>query len=161
MIERYTLPAMRDLWSEASKYQYWLEVELAVCESWTKRGQIPPKDWKVIKSKASFDVQRVLEIEATVKHDVIAFLTNVNEFVGPSGRYIHMGMTSNDLVDTAQALRIKAAVELIEELLDKNIRILAKQAVRYKYTLQMGAFPRGPCRTHHLRNETGGCGAMK
>jgi len=138
VIERYTLPAMQELWSEESKYQSWLDVELAVCDAWAKRGRIPAKDIKAIHKNAKFDIQRVLEIEATVKHDVIAFLTNVNEFVGPSGRYIHVGMTSNDLVDTAQGIRLKKAVEIVSLELDKTIQILAKKAQEHKYTLQMG-----------------------
>jgi len=138
VIERYTLPAMQDLWSEESKFQTYLQVELAVCDAWGKRGEIPAKDLKTIHKKAGFDIHRINEIEAKVKHDVIAFLTSVNEHVGPSGRYIHMGMTSNDMIDTAQALRMKKSAELILELLDETIQILARQAVKYKYTLQMG-----------------------
>jgi len=138
VIERYTTPEMRQLWTEESKCQYWLEVELAVCDAWAKRGQIPAKDLKIIKKKAAFDIKRVEEIEAKVKHDVIAFLTNVNEHVGPSGRYIHMGMTSNDMLDTAQALRMKKSADLILEEVDKCIEILASQAEKYKHTLQMG-----------------------
>jgi adenylosuccinate lyase len=138
VIDRYTLPAMRDLWSEEAKFQTYLQVELAVCDAWAKRGEIPAKDLKTIHKKAGFDIERINEIEAKVKHDVIAFLTSVNEHVGPSGRYIHMGMTSNDMIDTAQGLRMKKSAELILEMLDETIKILARQAEKYKYTLQMG-----------------------
>ena len=96
LIERYTLPEMGDLWTDNFKLQTWLDVEIAVCEAQAELGKIPSEAVATIKEKAQFDVKRVLEIEAEVKHDVIAFLTNVNEYVGDAGRYIHLGMTSSD-----------------------------------------------------------------
>ena len=100
MIERYTLPEMGELWTEKFKYQTWLEVEIAVCEAQAELGYIPSEAVTIIKEKAQFDPQRILEIETEVRHDVIAFLTNVNEYVGDAGRYIHLGMTSSDVLDT-------------------------------------------------------------
>ncbi len=95
MIERYTLPAMGNLWTDRYKYQTWLEVEIAVCEAQAELGYIPADAVEEIKAKANFDPDRILEIEAEVRHDVIAFLTNVNEYVGEPGRYIHLGLTSS------------------------------------------------------------------
>ena len=105
LIERYTLPEMGNLWTEAYKFKTWLEVEIAVCEAQAELGHIPAEAVAEIKAKANFDPQRILEIEAEVRHDVIAFLTNVNEYVGDAGRYIHLGMTSSDVLDTALALQ--------------------------------------------------------
>lgn len=101
MIERYTLAPMGNLWTDAYKLKTWLDVEIAVCEAQAELGHIPADAVAEIKAKAKFDPQRVLEIEAEVKHDVIAFLTNVNEHVGDAGRYIHLGLTSSDVLDTA------------------------------------------------------------
>ena len=118
LIERYTLPEMGDLWTDNFKLQTWLDVEIAVCEAQAELGKIPAEAVTVIKEKAQFDVKRVLEIEAEVKHDVIAFLTNVNEYVGDAGRYIHLGMTSSDMLDTALAVQMVAATEILEKHLD-------------------------------------------
>ena len=101
MIERYTLPEMGGIWTDENRYRRWLDVELAVCEAWAKLGKIPPASLKTIKAKAGFSIERIDEIEKVVKHDVIAFLTSVNEKVGPDGRFIHVGLTSYDVVDTA------------------------------------------------------------
>ena len=97
MIDRYTLPEMGNLWTDNYKYQTWLQVEIAVCEAQAELGYIPIEAVEEIKAKAKFDPQRILEIEAEVRHDMIAFLTNVNEHVGDAGRYIHVGMTSSQL----------------------------------------------------------------
>ena len=112
MIDRYTLPEMGNLWTENYKLQTWLQVEIAVCEAQAELGYIPAEAVAEIKAKAKFDPQRVLEIEAEVRHDMIAFLTNVNEYVGDAGRYIHVGMTSSDVLDTALALQMVASLEV-------------------------------------------------
>ncbi|GAG15535.1 unnamed protein product, partial [marine sediment metagenome] len=101
MIERYTLPKMGAIWTETNKYQKWLEVELAVCEAWNKLGEIPLQALHRIQKKAAFSIERIEKIEKVVKHDVIAFLTSIAENVGKDSRYIHLGLTSYDVVDTA------------------------------------------------------------
>jgi len=138
MIERYTRKEMGDIWSMENKFRKWLEVEIAVCEAWAELGKIPKSALKEIKEKADFDLKRIDEIEATVKHDVIAFLTAVSEKVGPSSRYIHMGLTSSDVVDTAMALLIKQAGELILKDLNEFKELLRKKAFQYKNTICMG-----------------------
>jgi adenylosuccinate lyase len=107
MIPRYTRQEMGRLWEPESRFQKWLDVEIAVCEAWAELGKIPKGSLRVIREKAGFDVTRIDEIEAVVKHDVIAFLTSVAEKVGPESRYIHKGLTSSDIVDTALSLFIK------------------------------------------------------
>ena len=119
MIERYTLPEMGAIWSEQAKFQSWLDVEIAATEANCELGRVPAEAVATIKEKASFSVERILEIEAEVRHDVIAFLTNVNEHVGDAGRYIHVGMTSSDVLDTGVALQMKASVQLLRTELDK------------------------------------------
>ena len=138
MIDRYTRPAMGRLWALESKYEKWLEVEMAVCEAWAARGRIPAGALKEIKQKAGFDTARIGEIEATVKHDVIAFLTSVAEKVGPASRYIHMGLTSSDVVDTALALQMRAASDMIIKDTRELIAVLKKQALAHKNTVCMG-----------------------
>lgn len=138
MIERYTLPEMGDLWTDAYKFKTWLDVEIAVCEAQAELGKIPTDAVATIKEKANFDVRRILEIEATVKHDVIAFLTNVNEYVGEAGRYIHLGMTSSDVLDTALALQMVASLDLLQEYVDKLIVALREKAQEHRYTVMVG-----------------------
>jgi adenylosuccinate lyase len=138
MIERYTLPAMGELWTETYKLKTWLQVEIAVCEAQAELGYIPAAAVEEIKAKANFDPQRVLEIEAEVKHDVIAFLTNVNEYVGDAGRYIHLGMTSSDVLDTALALQMVASLDLILESLENLIQSIRYQAQQHRYTVMVG-----------------------
>ncbi|MCK4263535.1 MAG: adenylosuccinate lyase, partial [Candidatus Aminicenantes bacterium] len=113
MIERYTLPEMGAIWTEQNRYQKWLEVELAVCEAWSKLGKIPPQALQQIKKKAGFSIKRIEEIEKIVKHDMIAFLTSLSEHVGKDSRYIHLGLTSYDIVDTALSLVIKESFNKI------------------------------------------------
>ena len=130
MIERYTNPEMGNIWSEQAKYQTWLDVEIAACEANCKLGKIPLNAMETIRSQASFTPERILEIEAEVRHDVIAFLTNVNEYVGDAGRYIHVGMTSSDVLDTGLALQLKSSVKLLKKellLLEEAIRDLARE----------------------------------
>ncbi len=129
---------MGRLWTLESKYQKWLEVELAVCEAWAEKGRIPSAALKEIKQKAGFDAARIDEIEANVKHDVIAFLTSVAEKVGPSSRYIHMGLTSSDVVDTALALQVRAAADIIIKDIKDLLAVLKKQALAHKNTVCMG-----------------------
>ena len=115
MIERYTNPEMGNIWSDQAKYQTWLDVEIAACEANCKLGNIPQSAMETIRTKARFQPERILEIEEEVRHDVIAFLTNVNEYVGDAGRYIHVGMTSSDVLDTGLALQLKASVKLLKK----------------------------------------------
>lgn len=146
MIERYTLPEMGQIWANPQKLQTWLEVEIAVCEAQAELGEIPREALEQIKSRAAFDPERVLQIEAEVKHDVIAFLTNVNEYVGEAGRYIHVGLTSSDVLDTALSLQLMASVAVLQaRLLDLNAAIRT-QAQRHRQTLMIG-------RTHGIHAE--------
>lgn len=146
MIDRYTLPKMREIWSEENKFRKWLEVEMAVCEAWTKLKKIPAASMSKIKSRANFDIKRIAEIEKTVDHDVIAFLTSVAEKVGPDSRFIHLGLTSSDVVDTALSLLLKEASGIIIADLKDFIKVLRKTAVKYKDTNMIG-------RTHGVHAE--------
>ncbi|WP_421656010.1 adenylosuccinate lyase [Leptothermofonsia sp. ETS-13] len=138
MIERYTLPEMGEIWTEAYKLKTWLQVEIAVCEAQAELGYIPAEAVEEIKAKAKFDPQRVLEIEQEVKHDVIAFLTNVNESVGEAGRYIHLGMTSSDMLDTALALQLVASLDVIMTQLEALIQAIRYQAQQHRNTVMIG-----------------------
>lgn len=138
MIQRYTRKEMGNIWSDENKFRKWLLVEIAVCEAWAELGKIPEQALREIKEKADFDLKRIDEIEATVKHDVIAFLTAVAEKVGTVSRYIHMGLTSSDVVDTAQALLMKEAGELIMEDLKRINELFREKAFQYKDTICMG-----------------------
>ncbi|MGK7914946.1 MAG: adenylosuccinate lyase [Prochloraceae cyanobacterium] len=138
MIERYTLPEMGQLWTDDYKLKTWLEVEIAVCEAQAQLGYIPTEAVEEIKAKANFEPQRVLEIEAEVRHDVIAFLTNVNEYVGDVGRYIHLGLTSSDVLDTALALQLVASLNLILECLEELVQAIRYQAQQHRYTVMVG-----------------------
>ncbi len=138
MIERYTTESMGTIWSDQNKYQVWLDVEIAVLEVLCEDGIVPKEDLDTIKSKAKFSVERILEIEEETHHDVIAFLTNLSENIGPSARFIHLGMTSSDLLDTALALLCKQSGEIIAEKLNKFHSILRKLAIKYKNTFQIG-----------------------
>lgn len=138
MIDRYTLPKMRQIWSEEHKFNTWLEVEIAACDAWAKLGKIPQSSLRKIKSNAKFSIKRINEIEKTVDHDVIAFLTNVAEGVGPDSRFIHMGLTSSDVVDTSLSLIMRDAADVIIKDIDDFIKILKKMAKKYKATVMMG-----------------------
>ena len=129
---------MLELWSPENRFRAWLEVELAVCRAWNRLGELPDEDLRVIEQKADFDLDRVLEIEETTKHDVIAFLTAVEEKVGPSSRYIHLGCTSSDIVDTANALLMVRAADLILDALDTLLTTLKDLAFSTKGRLVMG-----------------------
>ena len=146
MIERYTLPEMGRLWTVESRFQAWLEVELAICEGWHVLGVIPDDDIQSIRNKAGFDLERILEIEERTKHDVIAFLTAVEEKTGPSARFIHLGCTSSDIVDTANALLLVRAGKAIASGLDRLLETLRTLAWKYKTLPAMG-------RTHGIHAE--------
>jgi len=147
LIERYTLPEMKDIWSQENKFRKWLEVEIYACEALAELGLIPEADLKTIKEKAAFDVKRIDEIEAVTNHDVIAFLTCVGEYVGePSKKYIHMGLTSSDVVDTAMAALMKQAAEQILGRLKELYRVLLAKAKEHKETVMIG-------RTHGIHAE--------
>jgi adenylosuccinate lyase len=138
MIERYTLPEMGQLWTDDYKLQTWLQVEIAACEAQAELGIIPQEAVEEIKAKAKFDRARVLEIEEEVRHDVIAFLTNVNEYVGDAGRYIHLGLTSSDVLDTGLALQMVASLNLILEQVEALVQALRYQAQQHRYTVMVG-----------------------
>ncbi|UCG51481.1 MAG: adenylosuccinate lyase [Candidatus Latescibacterota bacterium] len=146
MIERYTLPRMGSVWSEENKLRTWLKIEVLACEALAELGEIPAEALEVIKQKADFDPKRVLEIEQTTHHDVIAFLTNVAEYVGPESRYIHEGMTSSDLLDTTLACQLKEAGELILERCEGLKRVIKERALKHKKTIMIG-------RTHGVHAE--------
>ena len=138
MLPRYSRPEMAKIWEPENKFQKWLDVEIAACEAWAKLGEIPKKGLDVIKKKAKFNLSRIDEIEKTVKHDVIAFLTSVGENVGPDSRYIHKGLTSSDILDTSLAILMKEASALIIDDIKKLMGVLKTNAYKYKNTLQMG-----------------------
>jgi adenylosuccinate lyase len=138
MIPRYTLPEMGMLWDTETKFQKWLDVEIAVCEAWAELGEIPKDALKVIKKKARFDIKRIDEIEGVVKHDVIAFLTSVAQNVGPEARFIHKGLTSSDILDTAVALILRQASDIIIKDIHELMEVLKMQAYKYKDTPMMG-----------------------
>ena len=129
---------MGELWTETYKLKTWLQVEIAVCEAQAQLGYIPAEAVEEIKAKANFDPKRVLEIEAEVRHDVIAFLTNVNEYVGDVGRYIHLGLTSSDVLDTALALQLVASLDVILARLEDLIVAIRKQAQQHRHTVMIG-----------------------
>jgi adenylosuccinate lyase len=146
MIERYTLPEMGGIWTEEARMQAWLDVEIAAVKAWNKLGKIPDKAVTEIVNKAAFDVARVNEIEATTNHDVIAFLTNVAEYVGDASKYVHYGMTSSDMLDTALALQIKRSGHLLERDLIALGEVLKRRAFEFRDTVQVG-------RTHGIHAE--------
>jgi adenylosuccinate lyase len=129
---------MGNLWTDRYKYQTWLEVEIAVCEAQAELGYIPADAVEEIKAKANFNPDRILEIEAEVRHDVIAFLTNINEYVGDAGRYIHLGLTSSDVLDTALSLQMVASVNLILEQLEAFSQALRYRAQEHRHTVMVG-----------------------
>ena len=146
MIERYTLPEMGQIWSEDAKFQSWLDVEIAATEANCELGRVPAEAVATIRDKARFEVRRILEIEAEVRHDVIAFLTNVNEHVGDAGRYIHVGMTSSDVLDTGLALQLKASVRLLAAELERLAEATRELARAHKHTVMIG-------RSHAIHGE--------
>lgn len=138
MIERYTLPEMGKIWEDKFKFDTWLKIEILACEARAEMGEIPKLDVEIIKLKANFDVKRILEIEETTKHDVIAFLTNVAEYVGPESRHIHYGMTSSDILDTTLSYQMKSAGDLLLKKLYDLKNALKQRAVEHKNTVCVG-----------------------
>ncbi len=146
MIERYTLPEMGALWSEETKFQKWLDVEIAVCEVHAEMGTIPREALEQIKSKAKFSVDRIHEIEKTTDHDVIAFTTNLAESIGEAARFVHYGLTSSDVVDTANALLLRDACDILLQKIDGLLPVLKRRAHEFENTPQVG-------RTHGIHAE--------
>ncbi len=138
MIDRYTLPEMKKLWSEEEKFQTWLEIEILACEARSRLGEVPAPALKKIKEKARIDVQRIQDIEEKVRHDLIAFLTALEEEIGEDAKYVHCGLTSYDIEDTALSVRMCRAVDFITEALKKLEDILRGKALKYKNTVMMG-----------------------
>lgn len=146
MIERYTRPEMGAIWTEQNKYQAWLEVEILACEAWAELGDIPKEDVAKIRANASFDINRILEIEEETRHDVVAFTRAVSETLGEERKWVHYGLTSTDVVDTALSYIIKQANEILRTDLNNFVEILATKAKEHKFTVMMG-------RTHGVHAE--------
>ena len=138
MIDRYSREEMKKIWDLESKFSYYLKVEIAVCEAYAKEGKFPKKDIEELKKKASFSIERIDEIEAEVRHDVIAFLTCVNESLGDLAKYMHVGMTSSDVIDTAFALQIQDSGKIILKDLDETINSMKELAKKHKNTVCIG-----------------------
>ncbi|AZO93533.1 adenylosuccinate lyase [Halocella sp. SP3-1] len=146
MLSRYSLPEMEKVWSEESKYKKWLAIELAACRAWAKLGRIPEKDIKKIEGNISLDLKRIKEIEKTTRHDILAFVEGINETLGEESKYIHMGLTSSDVKDTALALQLCDAHDLILRDLKKLKKKLGEQSYQHKDTIMIG-------RTHGVHGE--------
>ncbi|HRZ86782.1 MAG TPA: adenylosuccinate lyase [bacterium] len=146
MIERYTRPRMKQVWSDENRFAIWLKIEVLACEAWAKLGKIPKKALADIQKKARFDIKRIDAIERETRHDVIAFLTSVAEFVGPSSRYIHYGLTSSDVGDTALSAMMAEAADVIAEDIDRLLIAVKEKAKKYKHTVMIG-------RTHGVHAE--------
>ncbi|MYL21499.1 adenylosuccinate lyase [Halobacillus litoralis] len=146
MIERYTRPEMGAIWTEENRYQAWLEVELLACEAWSELGIIPKEDVEKLREKASFSIDRIHEIEQETRHDVVAFTRAVSETVGEERKWVHYGLTSTDVVDTALSYQLKQANEIIRRDLVRFIDILGEKAQKHKHTVMMG-------RTHGVHAE--------
>jgi len=138
MISRYTRPEMGFIWELENRYAKWLDVELAACESMSEEGLIPVEALETIKKKAGFSVERILEIEEETKHDVIAFLTNIEEHVGPDSRYVHLGLTSSDILDTSFALLLKEAMDMIIQDVKNFLEVIKRRAFEHKHTVMIG-----------------------
>ncbi len=146
MIPRYTLPEMGAVWSEQNKFRKWLDVEIAVCEVHAERGTIPRDALEEIKARASFSVERINEIERVTNHDVIAFTTNLAESIGESARFVHYGLTSSDVVDTANALLLRESADILLKKVEALMEVLKRRALEFKHTPQVG-------RTHGIHAE--------
>lgn len=146
MIERYSREEMSNIWTDQNRYEAWLEVEILACEAWSKLGDIPEEDVKKIRQNAKVNVERAQEIEQETRHDVVAFTRQVSETLGEERKWVHYGLTSTDVVDTALSYVIKQANDIIEKDLERFIEVLAQKAKDYKYTLMMG-------RTHGVHAE--------
>ncbi|MBP3039248.1 adenylosuccinate lyase [Bacillaceae bacterium Marseille-Q3522] len=146
MIERYTRPEMGAIWTEENRFQAWLEVEILACEAWAELGEIPKEDVEKIREKASFNIGRIKEIEETTKHDVVAFTRAVSETLGEERKWVHYGLTSTDVVDTALSYLVKQANQILIRDLENFVEILKNKAKEHKYTVMMG-------RTHGVHAE--------
>lgn len=146
MIDRYTRPEMAELWSEKAQFDAWLEVEIAAAAAWSKLGVIPAADVEKIRANATFDVARIHEIEEVTRHDVVAFTRAVSESLGEERKWVHYGLTSSDVVDTAWSVRLKKANDLILAEIDRMIAVLGRRADEHRHTLMMG-------RTHGIHAE--------
>ena len=146
MIARYTRPEMGNIWTEENKFQTWLDIEILACEAQAELSVIPKEAAKIIRQKSKFEVARIEEIEREVNHDVIAFLTNVGEHVGAEARFIHLGMTSSDVLDTGLAMQMKQSAELLLKGLHHFSDVLSRRAKEFKYTVTVG-------RTHGIHAE--------
>jgi len=146
MIERYTLPRMARIWTDDNRFQKWLDIEVNICEAYGELGLIPAEDVAVIKAKAAFDTARILEIEKRTKHDVVAFIESVAEFVGPSSKYIHMGITSSDILDTSFACLLTEACDILLDDVRNVMSVLKENAYKYKTVPMIG-------RTHGIHAE--------
>jgi len=146
MIERYSRKVMADIWSEQNQFQAWLDVELAACRAWSKLGRIPSDDVDLLYEKARFDMDRIKEIEQETRHDVVAFTRAVSESLGAEKKWVHYGLTSTDVVDTATGVRLRKANRLLREGIERMLGALQGQAEAHKYTLMMG-------RTHGVHAE--------
>ncbi|MEK1308110.1 adenylosuccinate lyase [Limosilactobacillus fermentum] len=146
MIDRYTRPEMKEIWSDKARYQCWLDVEIAADEAWSKLGYIPAEDVEKIRQNATFTVEGINEIEAVTHHDVIAFTRDVSKSLGPERKWVHYGLTSTDVVDTAQGLQLKKVNDILRQDIQDFMDILADRARKFKYTVCMG-------RTHGIHAE--------
>ena len=146
MIERYSRPEMARLFTDEARFSRWLDVQVAVCEVLARRGEIPAEAVRVIKEKAAIDVKRIAEIEAEVRHDVIAFVSSVAEKIGPEARYVHYGLTSSDVIDTALSLTLFQAADVILEGLEQLAATCRRQALAHRETVMVG-------RTHGIHAE--------
>ena len=146
MIDRYSRKEMADIWSEQNQFQAWLEVELAACWAWSKLGKIPKEDVDTLYDRASFDIDRIKEIEKETRHDVVAFTRSVSESLGEEKKWVHYGLTSTDVVDTANGYRLKQANEILRKDIQHFIEVLAEKARKHKYSVMMG-------RTHGVHAE--------
>lgn len=146
MIPRYSRPAMARIWEPENRFAIWLKIEILACEAWAELGKVPPAAVEEIRGKAGFDIARIEAVEREVKHDVIAFLTAVSERVGPASRYIHLGLTSSDILDTALACQMREAADLLLEDVAQVERVLADLALKHQATVMIG-------RTHGIHAE--------
>lgn len=146
MIERYTRPEMAAIWTEENKFKAWLEVEILACEAWSELGHIPKEDVKLIRQNASFDINRINEIELETRHDVVAFTRAVSETLGEERKWVHYGLTSTDVVDTALSYLLKQANEILLSDVESFVEVLKEKAQEHKYTVMMG-------RTHGVHAE--------
>src|SRR5690625_1144879 len=146
MIERYTRPEMGAIWTEENKYNAWLEVEILACEAMSELGIVPKADAKKIRDHATFNVERIYEIEQETRHDVVAFTRSVSESLGEERKWVHYGLTSTDVVDTALSYLLKQANDILRKDISRFIKVLKEKAIEHKHTVMMG-------RTHGVHAE--------